>query len=220
MRAFESMQHVAVGPTRLPGILVMPPRATGLVLLAYSGAPGRFAQCHLQLTKAFNQLGLATLQFDLLNAHEQHIEANLHNMPMLVHRIQMGIAWARQNAALRLLPIGLFGEGEGAAALLTASVRMGALINAIVCFEGRIDVTAASLVDVAAPTLLIVGGADLERIALTEKALDSMSCEKALRIVPGTSDLFDQPGALRAATSLAGNWFHQHLQLPSTMADR
>lgn len=62
MRTFESMQHLAVRPTRLPGILVIPPRATGLVLLAYSGTRGRFDACHLQLSKALNQLGLATLQ--------------------------------------------------------------------------------------------------------------------------------------------------------------
>ena len=49
-----------------------------------------------------------------------------------------------------------------------------------------------------APTLLIVGGADLGVIELNEQALVRLQGPKALEIVRRASHLFAEPGALEA----------------------
>ena len=67
-----------------------------------------------------------------------------------------------------------------------------------------------------APTLLIVGGQDEPVIKLNEEALARLRCEKLLRIVPGATHLFEEPGALEAVARLGVEWFRQHLQSHSS----
>ena len=62
-----------------------------------------------------------------------------------------------------------------------------------------------------APTLLIVGGADDVVIDMNQDAMAQMRCQVELKIVPGATHLFEEPGALEAVASLASDWFTQHL---------
>jgi pimeloyl-ACP methyl ester carboxylesterase len=71
------------------------------------------------------------------------------------------------------------------------------------------------LIHVRAPTLLIVGGNDVQVIALNRAALALLRCEKQLVIVPGATHLFEEPGALDQVARLAREWFEQHL-IPAT----
>ena len=64
---------------------------------------------------------------------------------------------------------------------------------------------------VRAPTLLIVGGDDEAVIELNRQALQKLSCEKRLEIVPGATHLFEEPGTLAQVASLAADWFDRHL---------
>ena len=70
------------------------------------------------------------------------------------------------------------------------------------------------LAQVAAPTLLIVGGEDAPVIGMNEAALAQLTCEKALRIVPGATHLFEEPGTLEAVAGLARDWFRRYLRAP------
>jgi pimeloyl-ACP methyl ester carboxylesterase len=67
------------------------------------------------------------------------------------------------------------------------------------------------LAHVRAPTLLIVGGNDIQVIELNRVALTQLRCEKQLVIVPGATHLFEEPGALDEVARLARDWFHRHL---------
>jgi len=40
-----------------------------------------------------------------------------------------------------------------------------------------------------------------------------MHCEKELRIVPGATHLFEEPGTLEEVARLAAAWFVEHLQI-------
>ena len=62
-----------------------------------------------------------------------------------------------------------------------------------------------------APTLLIVGGADLPVIGLNERARTLMRGDVELRIVPGATHLFEEPGALEEVARLASDWFTRYL---------
>ena len=66
---------------------------------------------------------------------------------------------------------------------------------------------------VRAPTLLIVGGQDVQVIQLNRAALAQLLCEKQLVIVPGATHLFEEPGALDEVARLAREWFERHLLL-------
>lgn len=63
----------------------------------------------------------------------------------------------------------------------------------------------------AAPTLLLVGGADTAVIDLNREALAQLEVAARLEIVPGATHLFAEPGALEQVAALARDWFTRHL---------
>ena len=65
-----------------------------------------------------------------------------------------------------------------------------------------------------APTLLIVGGNDKPVIGMNREAMEKMSAEKELEIVPRATHLFEEPGALEKVAELAARWFGRHLGRP------
>jgi putative phosphoribosyl transferase len=48
-------------------------------------------------------------------------------------------------------------------------------------------------------------------IGMNEEAMERLRPEKELEIVPGTSHLFEEPGALEEVARLAAHWFVRHL---------
>ncbi len=76
------------------------------------------------------------------------------------------------------------------------------------------DLAIRHLAGVRSPTLLIVGGHNFGVIELNEKAYRVLCCEKSLKIVPGATHLFEEPGALGQVAQLAGDWFGRHLKAP------
>jgi pimeloyl-ACP methyl ester carboxylesterase len=65
---------------------------------------------------------------------------------------------------------------------------------------------------VKSPTLLVVGGLDLPVIKMNEEAYAWLRCEKDLKIIPGASHLFEEPGTLEEVARLAAGWFRKYLQ--------
>jgi alpha-beta hydrolase superfamily lysophospholipase len=76
---------------------------------------------------------------------------------------------------------------------------------------GRPDLAGTHLGAVRAPTLLIVGGRDTAVLDLNQRALAELRCEKDLAVVPGATHLFEEPGTLDAAATLARDWFLRYL---------
>jgi putative phosphoribosyl transferase len=81
----------------------------------------------------------------------------------------------------------------------------------VVSRGGRPDLAGPHLARVAAPTLLIVGGADVLVLELNRLALDRLSTRARLEVVAGATHLFVEPGALDEVARLAAQWFEQHL---------
>ena len=125
-----------------------------------------------------------------------------------------GCCWRRAGCAqpdTRNLRLGYFGASTGAAAALQAAAREGAAIGAVVSRGGRPDLAAPYLGQVSAPTLLIVGGHDTPVISLNQQAFDLLPGTKELRIVPGATHLFEEPGTLEEVARLARAWFQRYL---------
>ena len=121
------------------------------------------------------------------------------------------IDWINRDAALKKLPLGLFGASAGAAAALVAAARRGERVEAVVSRGGRPDLAGTALESVRSPTLLIVGGDDDVVLQLNEQALARLRAPKALQIVAGASHLFPEPGALEAVIKHAIRWFSLYL---------
>jgi pimeloyl-ACP methyl ester carboxylesterase len=60
-------------------------------------------------------------------------------------------------------------------------------------------------------TLLIVGGNDTPVVEMNREAYAQMNCMKELRLIPGATHLFEEPGALEQVASLAAEWFERYL---------
>ena len=59
--------------------------------------------------------------------------------------------------------------------------------------------------------MLLVGGLDEEVIALNEQALAELGEVAELRVIPGATHLFEEPGTLEQVADQAGTWFTTHL---------
>jgi alpha-beta hydrolase superfamily lysophospholipase len=46
---------------------------------------------------------------------------------------------------------------------------------------------------------------------MNQEAFARLRCEKELKIVPGATHLFEEPGTLEEVARLAADWFKKHL---------
>jgi len=204
-------KEVEILPRRLPGSLVVPRAATGVVVFAHGSGSSRLSPRNRYVATALNENGLATLLFDLLLPEEADDRNNVFDIPLLGSRVEETLSWMRSEPAVAHLCIGLFGASTGAAAALTAAAHRPDEVQAVVSRGGRPDLAGGALARVKAPTLLIVGGHDEAVIALNEQAMGELKCEKRLEIVPGATHLFEEPGTLDEVISLAATWFVRFL---------
>lgn len=200
-------------PTRdveLPGRLTIPPRAVGLVVFAHGSGSSRFSPRNRKVASALNKGGLATLLFDLLTSSEERKRDNVFDIELLAARLGDAATWARTKPEASGLPVGYFGSSTGAAAALWASTEPDGQVDAVVSRGGRPDLAAPRLPSVTAPTLLIVGENDDSVIDLNREAQEQLTGTSELTIVPGAGHLFEEPGTLDLAATLAGDWFVEH----------
>lgn len=202
---------VRIAPMGLEGLLALPEPANGIVLFAHGSGSSRFSPRNTYVAEALQEAGLATLLFDLLTDDEAADRARVFDIPLLAERLAMATGWIAGQPQTSALPIGYFGASTGAAAGLVAAARGGRDIAAVVSRGGRPDLADADLPQVRAPTLLIVGGADDVVLELNRMALEKLTCEKKLAVVPGATHLFEEPGTLDEVIALAREWFVGHL---------
>ena len=95
-------------------------------------------------------------------------------------------------------------------AALASAAERGNIISAIVSRGGRPDLAGSkALRNVQAPTLFIVGEKDVQVIGMNESAMKQLDQveKKKLKIVPGATHLFEEPGTLEEVARLAKGWF-------------
>jgi putative phosphoribosyl transferase len=196
---------------RLPGDLVVPEGAVGVVAFAHGSGSSRRSPRNVWVARRLNAAGVATLLFDLLTPDEAEDRANVFDIALLAARLIGAERWLRDQPELTARPVGFFGASTGAAAALVAAADLGDEVAAVVSRGGRPDLAGDALPRVSAPTLLIVGGADTQVLLLNREAERRMRCERRLEVVPGATHLFEEPGALEAVADLASGWFTRHL---------
>lgn len=207
---------IPVGNVKVEGTLTLPPGAKGVVLFAHGSGSSRFSPRNQYVAKEFNKATIGTLLFDLLTQEEEEedvVTAEYRfNIALLAKRLIGATEWLRNDPRTKSLAFGYFGASTGAAAALIAAAKLPDKIAAVVSRGGRPDLAGEYLPNVVAPTLLLVGGLDTEVIELNRQAMDQMTTEKKLVIIPGATHLFEEPGKLEEVTKFSTDWFLRYLR--------
>jgi dienelactone hydrolase len=199
--------------------LAVPTNARSLVLFAHGSGSSRHGLRNRFVADILNAAGIATLLLDLLTDEEEDIDRDTaefrFNIDLLASRVVEATKWIDAKPDLIPLRIGYFGASTGAAAALIAAAQLGERIGAVVSRGGRPDLAGEHLARVAAPTLLIVGGADTAVIDLNRRAAAQLiASENRLVIIPRAGHLFEEAGALGEVARYARTWFLTYLVEP------
>jgi putative phosphoribosyl transferase len=212
----QTEMKIPVGNVVVEGTLTLTPGAKGVVLFAHGSGSSRFSSRNQYVAKGFNGANIGTLLFDLLTKEEEEediVTAEYRfNIALLAKRLIGATEWLRKDPKTKKLTFGYFGASTGAAAALIAAAKLPNEIAAVVSRGGRPDLAGEYLPGVVAPTLLLVGGLDTEVIELNQEALNQMTAEKKLVIVPGATHLFEEPGTLEQVAKLSSEWFLRYLR--------
>jgi dienelactone hydrolase len=212
----ETAVRIPVGSVVVEGNLAVPSGAKGVVLFAHGSGSSRFSPRNQYVAKQFNKARIGTLLFDLLTNEEdqEDIETAEYrfNINLLAKRLIGATEWLKKDPDTKNIVFGYFGASTGAAAALIAAAKLPNDIVAVVSRGGRPDLAANYLPRVVAPTLLLVGGLDMVVIELNRQAMEQMSAEKKLIIIPGATHLFEEPGKLEEVAKLSRDWFLRYLR--------
>ncbi len=109
--------EVPVGREHLAADLAVPGDPRGLVIFACHSGTGRFSARNLDVARALQRRGLATLAVDLLTPHEEviaRVDGCLRvNIDQLGDRLVAIIDWVRRHPMLRSLSLGLYRSEHG-----------------------------------------------------------------------------------------------------------
>ncbi|WP_406038508.1 dienelactone hydrolase family protein [Micromonospora sp. NBC_00898] len=210
---------IPVADEGLPADLILPERPAGVVLFAHGSGSSRHSPRNVAVAHVLNDRSLATVLVDLLTPAEDAVDARTaelrFDIGMLADRLAAIVDWMATDPDLGPLPVGLFGASTGAAAALVAAAARPDRVRAVVSRGGRPDLAGTALSKVRAPTLLLVGGLDEQVIVLNEQAQAELGDVAELRIVPGATHLFEEPGTLDQVADQAAGWFANRLAVPA-----
>jgi putative phosphoribosyl transferase len=214
-KILEGKVAIPAGSAELPGDLIVPVGAAGVVVFAHGSGSSRLSPRNQSVAHTLQERGLGTLLFDLLTEaeeREEHYTADLSfDISLLAQRLIAATDWLLKHEPTRELPLGYFGSSTGAAAALVAAAIDGRA-SAIVSRGGRPDLAGESLERVRAPVLLIVGENDGHVIERNERAREKLKSKNSMSIIPGATHLFEEPGALEEVARLAAEFFVEHLK--------
>ena len=195
----------------LKGDLVIPEKATGIVVFSHGSGSSRFSPRNRMVAELIQKQNIATFMFDWLTEEEDHINENRFNIDLLANRLIETTQWLMEHEDTKSLLVGYFGASTGAASALRAAAHFREAIKAVVSRGGRPDLTLTELPLVTAPTLLIVGGLDTPVIPMNKMAYDKLESVKDMKIVEGATHLFEEPGKLLEVADLAIDWYKKYL---------
>ncbi|GIJ08160.1 dienelactone hydrolase family protein [Micromonospora andamanensis] len=213
---------IPAGEALLPADLLVPAEPVGAVLFAHGSGSSRHSPRNVAVARQLNRGGLGTVLVDLLTPAEDRVDAVTaelrFDIGLLADRLAGVVDWLATERPFGAVPVGLFGASTGAAAALVAAARRPDLVRAVVSRGGRPDLAGSALGQVRAATLLLVGGLDEQVIALNQQALGQLTSRANLRVIPGATHLFEEPGTLDQVAEAAADWFHDHLHPHTTAA--
>jgi pimeloyl-ACP methyl ester carboxylesterase len=196
--------------------LTVPDDPRGIVVFAHGSGSGRRSPRNRAVAQVLQERGIATLLLDLLTPGEAAEDAATgrlrFDVELLGSRVAAAVDRLADDPVLGGLPTVCFGASTGAAAALIAAAARPDRIAAIVSRGGRPDLAGEALARVRAPTLLIVGGEDVDVLGLNQRAASAMRCPVSLEVVSGAGHLFEEPGAIEEVAELTLGWVDARLR--------
>ncbi|MFE9442150.1 dienelactone hydrolase family protein [Streptomyces sp. NPDC006602] len=212
----SEMVLVHTDDVTLPGDFVVPTPARAVVLFAHGSGSSRHSPRNRMVAAELRTAGFGTLLLDLLSEREERHDAltaeHRFDIPLLGRRLVAAIDWLEAQPDIRRLPVILFGASTGAAAALVAAAERPDRVLTVVSRGGRPDLAGEALGHVRASVLLIVGGQDHEVLKLNQEAALRLGAPHSLRVVPGATHLFEEPGALEQVAEAARQWCDDRLR--------
>ncbi|MBA4275144.1 alpha/beta hydrolase [Flavobacterium sp.] len=203
--------NIPLSSVTLKGELALPENALGIVVFSHGSGSSRFSPRNKMVGELMQQHGIGTLLFDLLTEEEDRAYENRFDIDLLVSRLIEATEWLMQYKMTKKIPVAYFGASTGAASALRAAAYFGKNIRAVVSRGGRPDLALNALPMVTAPTLLIVGQMDMPVIKINKLAFDQLKSIKEMKIIPGATHLFEEPGKLMEVAEMAIEWFKKYL---------
>lgn len=203
--------NIPLSSVTLKGELALPENALGIVVFSHGSGSSRFSPRNKMVGELMQQHGIGTLLFDLLTEEEDRAYENRFNIDLLVSRLIEATEWLMHYKMTKKIPVAYFGASTGAASALRAAAYFGKNIRAVVSRGGRPDLALNALPMVTAPTLLIVGQMDMPVIKINKLAFDQLKSIKEMKIIPGATHLFEEPGKLMEVAEMAIEWFKKYL---------
>ncbi|WKL44835.1 dienelactone hydrolase family protein [Flavobacterium sp. ZE23DGlu08] len=202
---------IPLSSVTLKGDLIIPENARGIVIFSHGSGSSRFSSRNRMVAELIQKQNIGTFLFDLLTEEEDELYENRFNIDLLSDRLIETTQWLMDYKSTTDLPIGYFGASTGAASALRAAAYFKTKIKAVVSRGGRPDLAIIELPQVTAPTLLIVGGLDVAVIGMNKIAYDQLETVKEMKIIPGATHLFEEPGKLLEVAELAMVWYKRYL---------
>lgn len=200
--------RVPSADAQLTGDLVVTDEARGVVLFAHGTGSSRHSPRNRAVAAELNRQGLGTLLLDLLTEEEERTDLRTgehrFDIGLLARRLSGTVDWL--SARVADLPVGLFGASTGAAAALARAADRPEHVRAVVSRGGRPDLAPEALPRVQAPVLLIVGGRDEAVLEMNQAAARQLHTTHRLKVIPGATHLFEEPGALEEVAATAADW--------------
>ena len=212
IQSHDKPVQIQCNDTQLEGILGYPDHPRGMVLFAHESGSSRRSPRNTVVAQMLQQLGFATLLFDLLTEEEAANRLHRFEIPFLAERLQGAREWIDHYVGKPAMPYGYVGASTGAAAALQAAAIFPEHVQAVVSRGGRPDLAQPHLSQVNAPTLLIVGGKDDLVLKLNQAAFSRLTCPKDLVVIPGASHLFEEPGTMDEVAQWTLKWFSHYLK--------
>src|SRR5438105_502583 len=128
-------EGVKIPPVGLSGDLVIPAKATGIVLFAHGSGSSRHSRRNRYVAGILQEGSLATLLLDLLTEAEEEVDLQTSHLRfdigLLAGRLGEATDWLQHEPATRRLPVGYFGASTGGGAALVAAAEKPNTIGAV-----------------------------------------------------------------------------------------
>jgi dienelactone hydrolase len=208
----ESLVAISVDDVLLEAYLATHPDAHEGVILADARPRSRDNRDTRYVAETFQDIGLDTLQVDLINEDEAVLaQPEAEQVELLARRLTQVIAWLRADRRTAELKLGYFGQGTGAAAALLAAADQPGSLSALVAVDGALDLAGSQISAVEVPVLMVVGAENLPAQDVNERIRLQLRGERQLALVPGGAGLLAESLVLRDIARLARGWFSRYL---------
>jgi len=122
---------VQIPPLGLAGDLIVPEKATGIILFAHGSGSGRHSTRNRYVAGVLQDGGFGTLLLDLLTAAEEQVDLRTRHrrfdIGLLAGRLIEASEWLQREPSTRGLLTGYFAASTGAGAALVAAAEQPSL---------------------------------------------------------------------------------------------